>query len=269
MNEKLKLNLLENSYDYLSISLEFVIKARNESSQVAWKFAILNLIFATELILKERLRRENQLLIYADLEKFKPITRETKTVSWNVLIERLKFLLGQRFMDMDSGRLQLAQKLRNQMLHYDVFLEFPNVYHDFANLLNFYTGFYNSEISLSEEDTLHNHVPPYLWREEVDVSEAFIENVVYYNNMFVSIELREEIISEQSKTILVIDGKEYERIRYGSSLEGLKEIDYSIKPCHDCLVIEGQIHLLGCDMERCPKCGNQLISCGCGIDKFD
>lgn len=33
--------------------------------------------------------------------------------------------------------------------------------------------------------------------------------------------------------------------------------------CHDCGAKEGQLHHLGCDMERCPKCGHQLISCGC------
>jgi hypothetical protein len=32
------------------------------------------------------------------------------------------------------------------------------------------------------------------------------------------------------------------------------------KTCGDCGTKEGQLHILGCDMERCPFCGNQLIT---------
>lgn len=33
--------------------------------------------------------------------------------------------------------------------------------------------------------------------------------------------------------------------------------------CHDCLVKEGKLHLMGCDMENCSNCNGHLISCGC------
>jgi hypothetical protein len=36
--------------------------------------------------------------------------------------------------------------------------------------------------------------------------------------------------------------------------------------CHDCGVVEGELHELGCDMEWCPFCGRQLIFCGCCHD---
>jgi hypothetical protein len=33
--------------------------------------------------------------------------------------------------------------------------------------------------------------------------------------------------------------------------------------CGDCDAKEGQLHVLGCDMEPCPAGGGQLISCDC------
>ncbi len=33
--------------------------------------------------------------------------------------------------------------------------------------------------------------------------------------------------------------------------------------CRDCRCHEGELHAFGCDMERCPFCGGQLISCEC------
>lgn len=37
------------------------------------------------------------------------------------------------------------------------------------------------------------------------------------------------------------------------------------EPCHDCNAKPAHKHHPGCDMERCPKCKGQLISCRCPI----
>jgi rRNA maturation endonuclease Nob1 len=62
---------------------------------------------------------------------------------------------------------------------------------------------------------------------------------------------------------LVIDGKSYKRIPVENG--GIA------KRCHDCNIIQnkGNYHHYGCDMEVCPKCGGQLISCGCLVEGED
>lgn len=39
--------------------------------------------------------------------------------------------------------------------------------------------------------------------------------------------------------------------------------------CTDCGVAPGRIHDLCCDTEDCPRCGGQLIGCGCLPDPDD
>lgn len=42
-----------------------------------------------------------------------------------------------------------------------------------------------------------------------------------------------------------------------------KEYHDNNETCHDCGIVNGNFHHPGCDMERCPKCGGQSISCDC------
>jgi len=41
------------------------------------------------------------------------------------------------------------------------------------------------------------------------------------------------------------------------------------KACGDCGVSPGGWHHPGCDMQRCPACRGQLLSCGCDFDEFE
>jgi hypothetical protein len=58
------------------------------------------------------------------------------------------------------------------------------------------------------------------------------------------------------KHILLIDGS-YERHRYKGGWG---------HTCGDCGVAKGGFHHPGCDVERCPRCREQLIMCGCWED---
>jgi hypothetical protein len=55
-----------------------------------------------------------------------------------------------------------------------------------------------------------------------------------------------------------IQGISHLRVRFGSERPKFRS-----QRCGDCNVARGGLHHLGCDIERCPLCGGQLISCAC------
>ena len=60
-------------------------------------------------------------------------------------------------------------------------------------------------------------------------------------------------------------GERLPAIPYGAE----RHSDYApSQRCHDCNVKPGEYHHPNCDMEECPRCGGQLISCHCKVESF-
>lgn len=61
-------------------------------------------------------------------------------------------------------------------------------------------------------------------------------------------------------------GNETIEFPFGDSLPAIPWDGDNI--CYDCKIQPGGFHHPGCDNEKCPKCGGQLIGCGC-LDEED
>lgn len=62
----------------------------------------------------------------------------------------------------------------------------------------------------------------------------------------------------------LIKGELYNPIKYGEEEDCWGNVEEG-DTCPDCGCKVGQQHLDCCDVERCPRCGLQFISCDCGI----
>lgn len=62
--------------------------------------------------------------------------------------------------------------------------------------------------------------------------------------------------------MIMANGKKYKRIKMGDP-DDFYPFAAKGERCGDCNAATGHYHHWGCDCERCPACGGQLISCDC------
>jgi hypothetical protein len=97
------------------------------------------------------------------------------------------------------------------------------------------------------------------------MTEADEERIVF-RGMRVLKSWPEQLAGGRRFNLCVIDGERQKRVRYGDEDE-----DWGAGrgvPCHDCAAIAGELHYWGCDVERCPACGGQMIGCDCPVADY-
>ncbi|OLC27403.1 MAG: hypothetical protein AUH69_06265 [Actinobacteria bacterium 13_1_40CM_4_65_12] len=69
----------------------------------------------------------------------------------------------------------------------------------------------------------------------------------------------------KARSLMSFRDETFKPIAYGS--ETIWPMGFT-GACGDCGVAPGGTHHFGCDIEQCPRCGDQLISCDCA-EEFD
>jgi hypothetical protein len=246
--KKLEMDLRDNAYDFVNESLRAAQRA--EQFARAWKFAIVHIVQAIELVLKERLRQEHPVLVWENVD------RQKHTVSLTLAVSRITGALSIQLTAREMDAINKARRWRDLMIHYEFALDVQEAKAIYARLFEFVTAFHAEHLG----GELHAHISEELWAKEAELIDFFRSEFVTYNGIQVHKTIPRQILDAQAIASYTVDGQRFTRIAYGS--EDHWQPDW-LEVCGDCGVRPGQLHLLGCDIEQCPRCRQQALSCGC------
>jgi hypothetical protein len=247
----IRMDLRENAYDFLNESLRAAQDA--ESRPLAWKFAILHVVQAIELLLKARLQAEHPVLIYENID------RRGNTVSLGQAVDRITAVARIELTEREQKAVRTAQKWRDLIVHFEFEMNEYEVKSVYVRLFEFLMRFHDEHTDFG---ALHDHIDPSLWAKEAELMDFFNREQVVYRGVEVFRGVPAEIVRAQEETTVELHGQVFERFRRGEEpYNSVRE--NTAYACHDCAVLAGEYHVPGCDMEACPRCFAQLISCGC------
>lgn len=157
------MSLLENANSFLVESLSKAIVA--DEHYIQWKFAILSLIQAIELAIKERLRREHPVLIFTNIDNQK------NTVSLETALQRLPNVSKVDLSERDIKAINTAREWRNLITHHEFKFSVETIKSVYAILFGFCAEFNRKHL----DQDLGKILPQELWRCALSVSAYFEE----------------------------------------------------------------------------------------------
>lgn len=273
----LELDLLSNSVDYVGQSLELAFVAdefgehRSRASDInkktKWKTAFVLLIQGMELLLKYRLSLINEVLIYSNIDS-KNLYSEN-LVSVTNAIQRILNIDKEFFGDNDLEFIRKCIRDRNRFVHYDVKIYTEEIKNKYARLIYVYCNLYKKCVGKILEPNTKM------------AKEGLRNNLHFYDNLtiFRGREVSKNNLDEIKKEISVWGKQDYfysafgekvPRIKYGDERllgEGYAWDCLEYEYCDDCGAAIGEYHMPRCDLEVCPICKGQLLSCECQYDK--
>ena len=157
--ERLKLNLRENAIDFLEDALSNAVVA--EEVPRRWKFAVLSVVQAIELSLKQLLIDVHPLFVYTNIDN------PDKTVTLDQAVSRLKHVADLKLSKEEDQALKLAKETRHKIVHHEVDENIEELKLAFAKLLAFLSEFYDSQF----DTPLHDEIEDELWHSGIKIKQ--------------------------------------------------------------------------------------------------
>ncbi|MBS2023595.1 MAG: hypothetical protein JST92_14425 [Deltaproteobacteria bacterium] len=157
----LKLDLLANGIDFIQSGIgQFFLKgAPNPRTH---KYAILHIFSGVLLLLKERLRRAHPAFVRSNIQD---AAADARTVDFIEAVSRLKTVADCPLSGSDEALLRRAQKVRNQLEHYQVEMNLDQARTLVGELAEFVFLFMRDQL----QENLEEHVSPRVWERLQDL----------------------------------------------------------------------------------------------------
>jgi len=155
--KEIKLTLLENAENFLVHSLSQAVIAEENSEN--WKYAILHLVQAIELSLKELLKKQHPILIYKNIDK------PNETVSLEFAVKRLLNISKINFNLDDIDTIKLASNFRNKIVHFEFSFKEDEIKPIYAKLIGFIQDLFFNHFNRSLDSIVNEDV----WKEAIQI----------------------------------------------------------------------------------------------------
>lgn len=243
--QAIQLNLLENAYDFTAEALRNLRRA-DDGEVHQLKFALIHVAQAVELLVKERLRQEHPILVFAQVDR-----ASGRTVTVDTAVARLA-RAGVSLSRSDLSRIEAARRVRNELMHYEVSVTHEALYSAFVDLFEFAYVFGDQELGVQILD----HLDQGLRERATSCIADFRREFVSYGGHRMVSAWPAEIVAAQYDEYYIINQTEHPRVPYGHPDDLLPYTPGFA--CHDCGVQFGQLHVSMCCGEACPVCKGQF-----------
>lgn len=155
----LKLTLRQNAKSFLEDALRNAIVA--EQNPARWKFAVLSMVQAIELSLKQLLYEVHPLFVFENIDK------TTKTVGLDHAIKRLTTVKKLNLSSDEAEALKSAKNARDEITHYEVDQNIQHLKLSFSRLLGFLGDFHRAHFAAP----LYEQIDQNLWTKGLSIQE--------------------------------------------------------------------------------------------------